>query len=278
MRKVIFFIFCALFTCNVIEAENICDTVKARQMILDFYKTKFSLVYDTAYNRSVEDTLMSYLTPEMYAKLGRINNATDCSNIIRTEDTSGYELQSLQCHHLNGNWYMVSFQHSKDANKINIPTKVSANANGQLKISYIVPIWGGVKYGDKMFEIADVKVKDNKTALAMVTTFFEKYARTYALLSPTLDDDLATLRKTYCTDNMLAKFQKERDNEEYEGRTGYDAIIGDYDFDALWYPQLQFFPVNPAEVLIKFNGKTLRANVVKKDGRYLLDDINEINL
>lgn len=266
-----------LFSCNVMEAENgICDTVKARQLVLDFYRSEFKFGYDSVHSQVAEDSVLAYLTPSMYDKLGRMNNTCGCNSIIRAQDYTGYELHSLSCRHLDGNWYMVSFKTSGDAAPQRIPVRVSASANGQLKINYIVPDFGGEQYGDNMLNLPDVKIKDNKTALAFVTTFFSKYAQIYATIPETLHEDLHSLRAKYCSAKMLAKFDNERKTREYDGLTGYDSIIEGFDFDALWYPQLKFLPVNPSEVLIKFNGRMLRANVARKDGHLQLDDITEV--
>lgn len=257
-------------------SENV-DTVRAKNMLLAFYTDWFKANYDSVPSTVREDSLLSCLTTAMVEKLGRINNASDCNNINRAQDTSGKEIKSLRCRHLEGDWFMVSFGSPEDGDEEQIPVKVSGDSEGRLKISYITPVWGGTAYGDKMLAIADVKVRDNKTALAMVSTFFKKYARTYATMPESLAEDIALLRRTYCTERMLAKFDKERENEYNDGWSGYDAVICGFDFDALWYPQLEFLPVNPREVIVKFNSRTLRVNVVKAGGHYRIDDIAEVN-
>lgn len=275
MRKLFLLTIGILLSCNLMAEENsIIDTTKAQQLIIRFYRAELT---DTIHSQATEDSILACLTPPMYDKLRRINNTCDCSSVIRAQAISGYELKTLHCHYLKDNWFMVSFQRSEQEKPEQIPVRVGSAPNGQLKISYIVPEWGGDKYGDKMFDIADVKVKDDKTALAMVTTFFRKYARTYALMPETLHDDLVALRKAYCTNAMLDKFNDERSDNDYEGWTGYDAIVLGYDFDALWYPQLKFLPVNPSEVIVMFNNRTLRVKTDKENGHYKINDVIEVD-
>ena len=185
-----------------------------------------------------EALVQQFLTKEMQAKMGRLVDATGANPLLRTQDVSAFGRQSLQCKHLEDDWYMVSYRWSEmDSIGIHIPLKIVKDANGQPRIGYVTPEYTREGYGNQIFDISAVYVKDNKDAYTFVETFFKAYIYPYVMMTPSLEQDLARLRQTYFTAEMQIKYTT-ISQMFLEDANPIDPLIGCADFDAFWYSSL----------------------------------------
>ncbi len=212
------------------------DTVA--EQIRNFY-VRYMETLETGSLKEANGIGRSFLTPEMQEKNGRLIAATGSDPLLRAQDVSDYGRNSLQCKHLEGDWYEVSYRWAEsDTTGIHIPVRIKKDAKGNVRIAYITPDWAEDKYSDHIFDIPNPKVNDKKDGRTFVETFFRAYVYPYVKMSSTLEQELEQLRQTYCTPAMLEKYATML-RESWEEEGPIDPMIGCADFDAFWYRSLK---------------------------------------
>lgn len=208
------------------------------EQIKSFY-VQYMEAIDKGRRERVDLLVDSILTPEMRDKKGRLTAAMGADPLLRAQDVSAFGMQSLECRHLEGGWYEVSYRwNQSDTASIHIPLMVRVDKKGRVKIAYVTPEWAGRGYGDYLFNIPKVKVQDKKDATTFVESFFKAYTYRYVKMSPTLEEDLARLRTAYFTPAMQDKYSK----VVHQYRDDYcyvDPAVGCEDFDAFWYESIR---------------------------------------
>ena len=235
-------------------------------------------------NNKLSDLQNKFLTPEMLEKKERLVTVTGSDPILRAQDVSEYGQQSLTCRHLEDDWYEVAYHWDvQDTTAIRIPVRVEEDEKGQVRINYIVPHWGGSRYGDNLFDIPSQDVIDGLGARTFVETFFKAYVYPYAIMSPSLEQDLEQLRNQYCTTSFLqGKYAAVRQayQEDYED---IDPLVDCADFDAFWYPSIKVDSLSNFTYRISYDTdivrgwrKDIKIVLKREEGRFLISDIEKI--
>lgn len=167
-------------------------------------------------------------------------------------------------------------EHPKKEDTVFIPLRVELGMNRHPRIDYIVPEWGGRQWGDVMFDVPKVDVNRDKDVLTFVSTFYKRYVYSYATNSSTMDADREQLCKRFCTPALCDSIEQVRVNRrDDDGLDGFDAIINDYDFDALWFTELAFSAIDNHQVLVSFHDyHHLVVTVSGKRGSFLINSIS----
>lgn len=224
-----------------------------------------------------EMLVQQFLTKEMQAKMGRLVNATGSNPLLRAQDVSAFGRQNLRCKHLEDEWYMVSYQWGEvDSVGINIPLKIVKDAKGQPRIGYVTPEYSGEGYGNQIFEVSAVDVKDNKDAYTFVETFFKAYVYPYVMMTPSLEQDLTRLRQTYFTSDMQKKYAY-MSRMFLEDANPIDPLLNCADFDAFWYSSLKVDSIGSNLFMVSYNtgDGVIRVKLVvtRKSGGYRICDL-----
>lgn len=235
-------------------------------------------------NRKMEsDLLDKFLTPEMQKKRGRLVDATGADPILRAQDVPQHGRETLTCRHLESDWFEVAYRTFdwgvQDTVTIRIPVRTEEDKKGKVRINYIVPEWGGSRYGDYLFDIQPQKVTDQLDARTLVETFFKAYVYPYATMSPSLEKHLEQLRKRYCTPFLQEKYAAIKQEYLKDGETK-DPLIDYADFDIFWYPSIRIYPIDTQTFQISFDtdsakgwSKEIKVKVTRQKGRFILSDI-----
>lgn len=112
---------------------------KTKLAILSFYKSYLSESMDV---RQCDSLARSFLTPEMYVRLNRMNRLADADQLTRSQDTTPTALETLSCRHIKGDWYEVSWRFSPKDSLTHIPLKIKY-VKTKPYICYLIPEWGG---------------------------------------------------------------------------------------------------------------------------------------
>lgn len=249
------------------------DAPGIQSHIVSFYKAYMS---DSRSWKEQDSLTRRMLTPEAYEKVKRASRSTDCDQILRAQDCSVYGRNTVKCRHLGANWYEVSYQFAPNQDTVFIPLRVESKVNRHPRIDYIVPEWGGRQWGDAMFDVPKVNVERDKDVLTFVSTFYKRYVYSYAMNSSAIDADRKKLGKRFCTPALCDSIEQARVNRrDDDGLDGFDAIINDYDFDALWFNELAFSTIDKNKVQVSFRGyQNLVVTVSGKSGTFLIKSIN----
>ena len=259
--------------CDVMsEQDKGLDTVGIQSRIVSFYKAYMS---DSLSWEEQDLLTRQMLTPEAYEKVKRATRATDCNQILRAQDYSNDGKNTVKCRHLGANWYEVSYQFASNEEPVFIPLRVEYGASHP-RIDYIVPEWGGRQWGDAMFDVPKVEVERGKDALTFVSTFYKRYVYPYATNSSTLDSDRKELCKQFCTQELCDNIEQASVNHGNEdGIDGFDVIINDHDFDALWFAELAFSSIDENKVQVSFHDyHNLVVTVSGKKGSFRINSIS----
>ena len=224
-----------------------------------------------------EALVHQFLTKEMQAKMGRLVNATGANPLLRTQDVSAFGRQSLQCRHLEDDWYMVSYRWSEmDSIGIHIPLKIVKDTKGHPCIGYVTPEYAGEGYGNQIFDISAVDVKDDKDAYTFVETFIKAYVYPYVKMLPSLEQDLLRLRHTYFTADMQIKYTT-MSQLFLEDASPIDPLIGYADFDAFWYSSLKVESIGSNLFTVQYNTGdgiiSVKLVVTCMNGKYRICDL-----
>lgn len=260
-------------------AEVGAQSTTVAKQIREFY-VEYMKAVDTR-DHELEDRLFGdFLTPEMLEKKGRLTAATGADPLLRAQDVSDYGSRSLQCRHLKGDWYEVSYRWcEEDSVGFYIPLKVEVTDAGKARIMYITPECEGRKYGDGMFHIQAAKVDDSSDALTFVETFYKAYTYPYVKMVPHLERELERLRKAYCTPEVLERYAVIK-QEHLEDGGDIDPLINHADFDAFWYASLRVEPLTEDTFQVSYicrdaRWKTqLKVTVAKQGGKFRITDLD----
>lgn len=254
---------------------------KAEQIRL-FYNLYMECI-ETGNRKMESDMLDKFLTPEMQKKRGRLVDATGADPILRAQDVPQHGRETLTCRHLESDWFEVAYRTFdwgvQDTVTIRIPVRTEEDKKGKVRINYIVPEWGGSRYGDYLFDIQPQKVTDQLDARTLVETFFKAYVYPYATMSPSLEKDLEQLRKRYCTPFLQEKYAAIKQEYLKDGETK-DPLIDYADFDIFWYPSIRIDPIDSITFQIVYDtdsvkgwSKDIKVKVTRQKGRFILSDI-----
>ena len=224
-----------------------------------------------------EALVQQFLTKEMQAKMRRLIDATGTNPLLRAQDVSAFGKQSLQCKHLEDDWYMVSYRWNEmDSAGIHIPLKIVKDANGQPRIGYVTPEYTREGYGNQIFDISAVDVKDDKDAYTFVETFFKAYVYPYVKMVPSLEQDLVRLRQTYFTADMQIKYTT-MSQLFLEDASPIDPLIGCADFDAFWYSSLNVESIGSNLFTVRYNTGdgiiSVKLAATRMNGKYRICDL-----
>ncbi len=245
---------------------------RIQSRIVSLYKAYMS---DSLSWKEQDSLTRQMLTPEAYEKVKRATRATDCDQIVRAQDYSDYGRNTVKCHHLGADWYEVSYQFAPNEEPVFIPLRVESGMGSHPRIDYIVPEWGGRQWGDAMFDVPKVEVERGKDVLTFVSTFYKRYVYSYVTNSATIDTDRKELCKQFCTQTLCDSIEQARVNHGIDdGLDGFDTVINDYDFDALWFAELSFSAIDKHKVLVSFHDyHHLVVTVSGKKGTFLINSI-----
>lgn len=258
--------------------EMQAQTRSQAEQIKDFYACYMKAI-ETCNQKEENKLLQDFLTPEMQEKKGRLVQVTGSDPLLRAQDVSDYGRQSLACRHLDGSWYEVSYRWDEsDTVGIKIPVRIKTDAKGKTRICYVTPYWGGSSYGDSLLDIAEQTVDDGKDAETFVATFFKTYAYNYVKMQPTLEQELGLLRQTYCTADMLGKYNA-LSQQYMDDASPVDPLIGCADFDAFWYSSLRVKPLGKNWFEVSYNADAngwsihVKVMVSEQNGKYRISDL-----
>lgn len=218
-----------------------------------------------------------FLTPELVARMERVGNATGGDPIIRAQDTSPDALGSLTVTELPGDWYMVSYRTREGGTPVEIPLKAQL-VDGSCKITYITPIWHGTRYRDELLACPGTAAQiDTGSALSFLRSFYEAYLAAYCAMPRDLDDRLAALREQWLSPHARELFRSAEAEARLDGTPGYDALVAGFDFDCLWFPELQITPLPDNRYRVTYPvGETIHrieVMVTGENDNYHIDDI-----
>lgn len=262
----------ALLFAGMSFAQSLSDT----KQIKHFY-VRYMKAMEEGDDKMREALVQQFLTKEMQAKMRRLIDATGTNPLLRAQDVSAFGKQSLQCKHLEDDWYMVSYRWSEmDSIGIHIPLKIVKDANGQPRIGYVTPEYTREGYGNQIFDISAVDVKDDKDAYTFVETFFKAYVYPYVKMVPSLEQDLVRLRQTYFTADMQIKYTT-MSQLFLEDASPIDPLIGCADFDAFWYSSLKVESIGSNLFTVRYNTGdgiiSVKLAVTRMNGKYRICDL-----
>lgn len=262
----------ALLFAGMSFAQSLSDT----KQIKHFY-VRYMKAMEEGDDKMREALVQQFLTKEMQAKMRRLIDATGTNPLLRAQDVSAFGKQSLQCKHLEDDWYMVSYRWSEmDSIGIHIPLKIVKDANGQPRIGYVTPEYTREGYGNQIFDISAVDVKDDKDAYTFVETFFKAYVYPYVKMVPSLEQDLVRLRQTYFTADMQIKYTT-MSQLFLEDASPIDPLIGCADFDAFWYSSLNVESIGSNLFTVRYNTGdgiiSVKLAATRMNGKYRICDL-----
>ena len=262
----------ALLFAGMSFTQSLSDTKQIKHFYVSYMKAM-----EDGDDEMREALVQQFLTKEMQAKMGRLVNATGANPLLRTQDVSAFGRQSLRCRHLEDDWYMVSYRWNEmDSVGIHIPLKIVKDTKGQPCIGYVTPEYAGEGYGNQIFNVSAVYVKDNKDAYTFVETFFKAYIYPYVMMTPSLEQDLARLRQTYFTTEMQIKYTT-MSQMFLEDANPIDPLIGCADFDAFWYSSLKVESIGSNLFTVQYNTGNgiirVKLAVTRMNGKYRICDL-----
>ncbi len=262
----------ALLVAGISFAQSVSDIEQIKQIYVRYMKAM-----EDGDDEMREALVQQFLTKEMQAKMGRLVNATGVNPLLRTQDVSTFGRQSLRCRHLEDDWYMVSYLWDEmDSVGIHIPLKIVKDANGQPRIGYVTPEYVGEGYGNQIFDISAVDVKDDKDAYTFVETFFKAYVYPYVKMVPSLEQDLVRLRQTFFAADMQMKYATMQ-QLFLEDASPIDPLIGCADFDAFWYSSLKVESIGSNLFTVRYNTGdgiiSVKLVVTRMNGKYRICDL-----
>lgn len=278
MSRFRFLVFVALFFLQQgINAQSkTSEIIRNAEDIVSFYK---NILSDSTSLETKDSLLRDILTPKMYDRLFRMSALVDCNQITRSQDGTGFASNSVSCQHLIGEWYEVSFRFAPNDTLCTIPLKIHySKFKKKLFINYVVPEWGGCRYGDNLLKCPVEKVLDGQpNTLAFVKSFYERYISYYINMSSSLEKKLEALRFKYCTKEVLSQFEKYRKEYSLDGEPAYDLLIANADFDVFLKEMLRFKLLDDKTVEITYYGKKIVVTVQRKKGKLKIVNVSLYN-
>lgn len=265
---------------EVVVVEENTDTVApdegsaCEKWIVDAYRKWMT--------RDYRDTILpkQLFTPELRAKLGRLNSVIDADALLRAQDYSDYGVTSVKCRPLGGDWYEVSYAWSEGSEPVTIPVKVVADGDSY-RLAYVTPEWGDYSKVDELLGRKGCDEVNQESADEFVRTFYCNYTYLYAMMVPDLEQKLQAMCGKYCSGRLnskIAEIKEELKNDM--GGDGYDPLVQSCDFDIFWLDSLDVTNVAPGEyhISFKYSGDYTRewtVRVAEEDGKWVMDDIVE---
>lgn len=265
--------FILILSFNTICAGACLDSLRT------FYTAYLTnVLHDSSKN---ETLCKKYLTEEALSKVQRVSNATGADAIIQSQDASIDAIETLDIKRLSNQWYLVSFLFNKRDRKtlIKIPLKARI-IDGNCKISYITPVWNGLKYGDELLfrGIKGTNGINYTSERSFLESFYKAYVMVYCAMSKDVSIQLSSLR----IKNLSLKALEQFKNAELEnnGFDGYDLLIDNFDFDCLWYKSIRLLKLNNSNYQISYLTSDKRYNIIvsikKTNNKYLIDGFHPL--
>lgn len=261
--------FCFAWSCRAACPER----------IEAFYKAYMrNLLQDTASNAAL---CASYLTEGLIARVGRIASATGADPIVRAQDMNEDAISTLSVESLGGNWYLVKYCWRKgDASSaVEIPLKTQ-QIDGVCRICYITPVWHGSRYGDELTACASETGAgiDRTSAESFLKSFYDVYLAVYCAMPEDLEARLAALRAECLSQQAAVQFAEAVGENLRDGLYGYDALIGQFDFDCLWRSSLEIKHVSDSRYRVAYCSGNETHEIVLTVGKsadeYLIERID----
>lgn len=244
--------------------------------IKNFYRRYMvNVLEDNSNNGTLCQT---YLTDEMISKVQRMRNASGGDPIIRAQDMNSDAIKTLDIRKISDDWYIVSFlwKENDSTTLTEIPLKVK-HINGKCKIAYITPIENDNQYGDELltyFGDTILYETDYTSEKSFIESFYMSYAATYCSMSKEMDQNLSELRLSNLSETALEQFKKAEEESLYDGLSGYDILINNFDFDCMWFKSLRITELSKSnyQVTYQAGNYTLKINIKTeyRDGRYFI--------
>jgi hypothetical protein len=269
--------FLSILPCGKLAAQETAVEQEVIRAIETFYMAYTTNILSGI---SSNDLLVrKFLTKRLTGKIDRIRTATGSDPIIRAQDFREEAIETLKVKHLDGNWYMVSYDWAVDnnMNHTDIPLRITAT-NGQYMIDYITPEWNGTLYGDSLLcdDYPEQKI-DESTPLSLVRTFYKTYTSVYCSMQGDLNYKIAELRSNHLTNNALSQFDEYTNEYTRDGYKGYDLLINYFDFDCMWVPSMKFTQLDENTCQMCYTKwddvTTITLKVIKQDKEYRIDGI-----
>lgn len=238
-----------------------------REQIKTFYACYLNNVLEGYSNAALCRT---YFTQELSEKVRRIGHATGGDPVIRAQDANRDAIETLIVTGLGNDWYMVGYLWKKgdERTRVEIPLKAQ-QIDGSCKITYIVPIWNGSRFGDDLLTCRDEKAAqiDMTSGLAFLKSFYDAYLALYCAMPADLDAKLAPLRARFLSRNAIEQFENAASENLQDGLDGYDLLIDNFDFDCLWCGRVGFTHLTGDDYQVTYKGDKFRKIVVKVERR-----------
>ncbi|MFI3268032.1 MAG: hypothetical protein R3Y51_04860 [Rikenellaceae bacterium] len=266
-----------LFWLSTVHGEN--HDVTARQ-ITAFYKQYITLILSSDY-KDAKALLSTNLTEEAMQKAHRGAISSNANQIVRAQDVNETMVETVKVTHLEDDWYLVSFYWivGDESAKIQIPLKAKSVEN-KLQISYIPHSANDGKYGDKQLGLPlRTKISDisQQSEQGFLESFYDVYLSNYCIMSLDLYPNLKALREKYLSENAQLDFKKAENDWLIDNMEGFDLLIGDFEFDAMWYNSLKIESVDKSNYKVVFNTGyyevVICITVIKTDNSYKIDSI-----
>lgn len=256
---------------------NSATAGSCREQIRTFYACYLNNVLQGNSNAALCRT---YLTQGLSEKVRRIGNATGGDPVIRAQDANRDAIETLTVTGLGNDWYRVGYLWKKgdERTRVEIPLKAQ-RIDGSCKITYIVPIWHGSRFGDDLLACRNGGAieTDTTSGLAFLKSFYEAYLALYCTMPADLDAKLAPLRVRFLSRNALKQFENAASENLQDGLDGYDLLIDNFDFDCLWCDQIEFTHLAGDDYQVTYKGDILRKIVVTLTRRaegYRIESLN----
>jgi hypothetical protein len=193
-----------------------------------------NVLHDDSKNIALCET---YLTEEQIEKVNRLKYATGADPVIRAQDATKDAIETLLVENLTDRWYMVTYfwRHEDSSTAIEIPLRAQ-NIDGVCKITNIIPIWNGSRYGDELLSCgSNMTTAIGQTSEhTFIKSFYNVYLTQYCKMPKDLDSKLSFLRQQNLSRKALEEFKSAELEHIKDGLVGYDLLIDNFDFDPLW--------------------------------------------
>lgn len=212
----------------------------------------------------------TYLTQGLSEKVRRIGNATGGDPVIRAQDANQDAIETLTVTELGNDWYRVGYLWKKgdEHTRVEIPLKAQ-RIDDSCKITYIVPIWHGSRFGDDLRACRNEGTieTDTTSGLAFLKSFYEAYLAFYCAMPADLNAELSSLRSRCLSRNALEQYANAASENLQDGLEGYDLLIDNFDFDCLWCDQIEFTHLAGDDYQVAYKGDMFRKIVVTLQSR-----------
>lgn len=247
-----------------------------------FYKDYIHL-YCTS-NDCAENELLEYhTTKEVLEKISRGVACTDGDQILKAQDMVLSVKESVKARHLEDDWYMVSYSSgfSDTTWTTEIPLKAK-QIDDKLQITYLPISINGSQFGDDLL-VVPTRVSESDISMAsakeFLESFYDVYVSGYCMMisEQEIVANTKKLRDRYFSENALAQFKEADDSNLFDSREGFDLLVGNFDFDPMWYKSLEVKDVGDGcyQISYHMNGwrEEIEVVVASSERGYIIDSI-----